>query len=154
MAAITEIMDGKIAQFSLEIEIGGDVKKTWRALTEQIDEWWLPDFREAGEGSVVSLDTGAGGHLVERTPDGTSLLWYTVLRSQPEKVIELYGASSPDWGGPSLSFLKLELVPNDAGCVLQITVTLSGRVTDLLQQNLNEGWQQLFGEGLKNFVEK
>lgn len=47
-------------QYELEVPIEAPPSAVLKALTEEIDAWWLPDFHMVGEGSVVSLEAAAG----------------------------------------------------------------------------------------------
>jgi hypothetical protein len=108
-----------------------------------------------GEGSTLTFDTRAGGGLVEHTPDNGSLLWMTVHWCRPEQfTIYLVGHIAPDWGGPSTSHLKLELIARgENGCTLKVVDAHVGRVDDANIESLRSGWTQLFTDGLKAFAE-
>ncbi len=142
-----------IHQFELEIEIAAPTALVWQAMTDETDAWWLPDFRAAGAGSVVTFNAQPGGSLVETLPDGSGLVWYTVQMTQPGKTIYLVGHTAPDWGGPRLSMLKLSLESRGEGTVLKVSEALMGRL-DKDSCDTEQGWRQLFGDGLKRHVEK
>jgi len=149
---MAENTTASIHQFELEIEIDATQQRVWEALTDEVDAWWLPDFRAVGEGSVVSFDIRPGGNLIEKLPDGSGLVWYTVQMVQPGKALYLVGHTAPDWGGPKLSMLKLSLEARGGGTVLKIGEALMGRLGED-SSGTAEGWQQLFGDGLKQHVE-
>ena len=44
-------LDVRAAQYEFEIPIGRPPADVWRALTAEIQAWWLPDFHMVGEGS-------------------------------------------------------------------------------------------------------
>lgn len=142
-----------IHQFEIEIEIDADPERVWQALTDEVDLWWLPDFRAAGEGSVVSFDVRPGGSLIETLPDGSGLVWYTVQMTQPGEALYLVGHTAPDWGGPKLSMLKLSLEAHGKGTRLTVSEALMGRLGDD-SSGTEEGWRQLFGDGLKKHAER
>ena len=141
----------QVAQYELEIEIKADRERVWQALTGETDAWWLPDFRSLGD-SVVTLDPVPGGGLTESCADGRSLLWYTVQMIVPSESMYLVGHTAPDWGGPTLSMLKLELQDRGEGCALLVSDALLGRVSDTQASSLSDGWRQLFGDGLGRYV--
>jgi len=150
---VAALETASIHQFELEIEINAPVGRVWEALTDEIDAWWLPDFRAAGADSVVSFHARPGGALVETLPDGSGLVWYTVQMTQPGKAIYLVGHEAPDWGGPRISMLKLSLETHASGTVLKVGDTRMGRI-DRDVRATEEGWRQLFGDGLKRHVEE
>ncbi len=142
----------QIGQFELEVELRASPEKAWRALTEEIDKWWLPDFRATGEGSVVRLETRAGGSLVEETPDGNELVWYTVQMVTPGSRLYLVGHAAADWGGPNVSMLKIALAPQGKGSVLTISDSIVGRINDAQLEGIADGWKALFGKGFADYV--
>jgi uncharacterized protein YndB with AHSA1/START domain len=150
---MSNVEGSQIHQFELEITIAASKSRVWEALTEETNAWWLADFRALGEGSTVTFDAKPGGHLVENTPDGGGLVWYSVQMAQPGSALYLVGHTAPDWGGPTLSMLKLSLEATEDGCTLKVSDSLVGRVSEQQAKSLKSGWAQLFGEGLKAHAE-
>jgi len=126
----------------------------WRALCDETDLWWLPDFHMVGAGSRVTLEPRAGGHLREEGPDGASLLWYTVLQCRPGEALDLVGHVASQYGGPATTLLSLALEERAGATTLRVTDALVGRVSDETLGALEAGWRQLFGEGLKGHAER
>jgi uncharacterized protein YndB with AHSA1/START domain len=147
------ILDTRALQYELEVVIDASPEKVWRALTEDTNAWWLPDFHMVGEGSRVRLEARAGGQLIEEREDGGSLLWYTVLMCTPGKALHLAGHVGPKWGGPATTLLELELEERQGKTALRIADALVGHVADETVASLESGWRQLFTEGLKSYVE-
>ena len=73
--------------YELAIQINAPRERVWKAITQEANYWWLPDFRMVGENSTVSLELKAGGGLIEQTEEGGSLLWYTVQWFQPSSFV-------------------------------------------------------------------
>ncbi len=142
-------------QYELEIEIAAPREKVWKAMLEETNAWWLPDFHQVAPDSVVTFDPNPGGcGLLEQTTDGSALMWYTVQMHLPAQFkIYLVGHLAPEWGGPSTSSMKLALDETDTGCVLRVTDALHGNVDEKSLHSTQVGWTQLFGEGLKELVE-
>ena len=140
----------------LEIAIDAPRSKVWKALIEEINQWWLADFRVAGPDSKVSFDPTPGGKgLIEITPDGGGLQWFATQMYMPADFkIYVVGNVAPEWGGPTTSNLKLSLVETESGCKLQIHEARHGNVDEKQAQCAADGWKQLFTDGLKAFVEK
>ena len=139
------------AEYFIEIPIAAPPETVWRCLTEEIDAWWLPDFRLVGAGSRVTLDARAGGQLLEQLEGGGSLLWYTVAMCTPGRSLDLVGHLSPDYGGPATSMLKLELeaAGRDRGAtLLKVRDALVGHLSPTLARTMRDGWTQLFTDGL------
>jgi len=147
-------METRAKKYQLEIVIDAATDVVWRALVDEMDAWWLPDFHMLGEGSVVTFDATAGGHLIERKEDGGSLLWYTVSMCTPGESLHLVGHLAPAFGGPATTMLHLALAERDGATVLSVEDALFGHFSDETVTSLEAGWGQLFGDGLKRHVEE
>lgn len=145
--------DTRALSYALQVDIDAPRDAVWRALTEQIDAWWLPDFHMIAADSVVRFDARAGGQLVEEQAGGGSLLWYTVAMCAPGESLHLVGHLAPPWGGPATTMLHLALEERDGGTRLAVTDSLFGVVDEKAAAQQEEGWRQLFEAGLKAHVE-
>jgi uncharacterized protein YndB with AHSA1/START domain len=143
----------RCVQYELAISIAASPSRVWRGLVDQLSGWWLPDFHMLGSESLVTLEPRAGGRLYEQHGK-TELLWYTVLAITPDSALDLVGQCSADYGGPSTSLLSIRLYAEQKGTRLTIRDSLYGHVTDSHAGSLATGWEQLFTEGLKAFVER
>jgi uncharacterized protein YndB with AHSA1/START domain len=144
----------RVAQYEIEVPIERPRADVWRSLTEEIDAWWLPDFHMVGEGSVVTLDARAGGQLLEARADGSSLLWCSVHMCVPGEALYLVGHLAPDWGGPTLSMLKIALEDRGEGTLVRLSDSQLGPVSDENLRSQEDGWRQLLGDGLKRHCER
>lgn len=142
-----------VLRYELEIPISAPRAAVWEALTREIDAWWLPGFRMTGPDAVVSLDAEAGGVLIERRPNGASLLWYQVLMCEPGAALHMVGHIGPDWGGPAMSMLKLTLEDDAGGCILRVGDAIVGAAGGATADSLKAGWTELFSDGLKRYIE-
>ena len=144
-----------IGQTGLTLEIDAPRERVWRALTEEIGQWWLPDFYAGGEATkAVILEPRVGGRLYEDWGDGGGLLWYTVIALQPPRSIDLAGHLTPAFGGPAKTYLKLELEEAGGKTRLVVSDAVLGRTSEGAVEQMRSGWQMLFGDGLKAHVEK
>lgn len=153
LGAMTQ--EARCCSYELEIAIEAPREKVWEAILEETNAWWLPDFHVAGPDSTVTFDPRAGGQgLVEETPEGDGLVWYSPHMFQPSAYkIYLIGHIGPEWGGPATSSLKLALDTTETGCLLKVTDARHGNVDEKQLKSYAEGWTQLFTDGLKHFVE-
>ena len=141
--------------YELEIAIEAPPAQIWKAIFEQTESWWIPEFRVAGANSKISFDPTPGGRgIMEETQHGGGLQWYTVQMYLPEQFkVYLVGHIAPEWGGPMTSHLMLAVDESDTGGVLKIADARNGNVDEQHVQSYKDGWQQLFTDGLKAFVE-
>lgn len=140
--------------YELHINICASRQESWHVLTQQINGWWLPEFRILGTDSEVTFRADAGGQLVEKSPDGRTLLWFTTQMVVPRETIYLVGHCAADWGGPYISMLKLSLHDEQNGCRLDVHDSLMGNVKSGQLTSVKDGWCQLFTDGLKKMTEK
>jgi uncharacterized protein YndB with AHSA1/START domain len=143
----------RCAQYEFSIDIEASRERVWRGLTDQLGSWWLPDFHMLGADSIVTLEPHAGGRLFEQNND-QHLLWYTVIAIQKNESLDLVGYINAKFGGPATTMLNATLAGQGTNrTVLRISDSLYGRVSDGLVNSLDTGWQMLFNNGLKAFVE-
>lgn len=149
----TKSMEVRCIQYELSITIEAARARVWRGLTDQLGAWWLPDFHMLGTDSLVTLEPRAGGRLYEQN-GANELLWYTVLSIAQGESMDLVGYCSADYGGPATTMLSMRLVEEAGGTRLTIRDSLFGHVTERTAESLRSGWNQLFTDGLKAFVER
>ena len=142
-------------QYELEINIKAERQAVWKAIVEETNVWWLPDFHMVDEASTVEFDIRPGGHgLIEHRDNGAFLVWYSVQFYQPEQFkIYVIGNVAPEWGGPSTSHLCLSLEEHHDGCILKVSDAHHGCINVAYVNSLKDGWGRLFGEGLRHHVE-
>ncbi len=152
----TKTSETRCMEYELEIQIKAERHTVWKAIIEETNVWWLPDFHMVDEASVVEFDVRPGGRgLVEYRTDDAFLLWYSVQYYLPEQFkVYLLGNVAPDWGGPSTSNLCLSLEEHQEGCNLKVSDAHHGCVSEEYINSLKNGWGRLFGEGLHHHVER
>ena len=120
-------IEARVVQYEFEIDIEASPSRVWRALTDQISSWWLPDFHVLGQDSIVTLEPIPGGRLFEQS-GSKGLLWYTVLAISVNESLSLAGYCTPDWGGPFTTLLTIKLVENGKGTCVIVSDALYGKV--------------------------
>ena len=148
-----EQSSASIFKYQFDIAINQPASRVWTVMFEQINEWWMSDFRALGSDSVMSLEAKTGATLLENGADGSSLEWYRVQMCIPGKSLYLVGYMAPDWGGPTTSMLKLSVAEDGGNCVLTVSDALVGKVNEAAAKSAQNGWLELFGSGLKQFTE-
>lgn len=148
------IYESKISSLQLETEIDADQTDVWKALTENIGEWWPAEFYAGGEpGSRrFSLETQPGGRMMESWGDGGGVLWGAVVCVEPNVRLQVIGATFPGWGGPSQWFGTWDLVSSGEKTLLKFTEHAIGRVAESGMDEKSKGWQFLWAT-LKSHVE-
>jgi uncharacterized protein YndB with AHSA1/START domain len=112
--------DGGVIRF--ERHLAYAVRDVWDAITNpaRLAEWWLPFDAD------ITVDLREGGHMVfAATGDEPIEMTSTILRVEPPMLLE------HTHGDPG-SYMRWELEPDDAGCVLRLShfVTDTGAAID------------------------
>lgn len=143
------------AEVAMEISIDAPRDRVWRALVADIGAWWRKDFLHPRARSFT-LDPRPGGRVVEDWGDGEGRLWYTVVSLEAPGRLQLVGHLMPgDCGGSAgTSHLTLELEEREGRTTIALSDVVIGRLRPDLRSDLAEGWQLLFRDALKPFVEK
>ena len=148
------VSETRSIQIEMEIRIDASKEKVWTAFVEEMDGWWLPDFRVTGDPKAVVFENKVGGRLYEDEGDGQGLLWFTILSLKHAESMHLSGQICPPFGGPATTILYLQFEDDGHGAmVLKVTNSLFGCVDESSAGPIREGWQYLFGQGLKSHVE-
>jgi uncharacterized protein YndB with AHSA1/START domain len=143
-----------IGQVELEIPVEAPRERVWKAFVEEIGQWWLKDFYAGPNAQAFVLEPRLGGRMYEDWGDGAGLLWYTVIGIDPPRSLDLAGHLTPAFGGPAKTYLRIAFEEDGGRTRLKISDSIFGRVTPASAEQFRAGWEMLFGQGLKAWVEK
>jgi hypothetical protein len=149
---VSTVSNAKVVTLTCKVEIAAKKSIVWDAMVHAIDRWWLPQHRVAPNSQMMVLEPRAGGRFYEEAPGG-GLLWYTVQMIAPEESLDLYGCLAARFGGPAVSLLHIALSESKGVTTVTISDSLIGGFSDELGAQTYAGWKELFGEGLKPYVE-
>lgn len=137
-----------------ETKINNEKVRVWKALTEEIDQWWQRDFNQNPKTTDFILESKLGGLMYERGKDN-GLVWATVIGLDAPNSIRLKGHLSPEHGGPAISFSKIELEEHSKKSTrLKLSDTVFGSISQALQSDLLKTWKAIFEQGLKPYLER
>jgi uncharacterized protein YndB with AHSA1/START domain len=139
-------------QVELELTIEAPRERVWTALVQEMGAWWRKDFYCAG-GKRFVMEPFVGGRVYEDAGDGNGLHWYTVTVLSAPRLLALSGQLAPPWGGPAVSFVRIELEAAGERTRLRLSDSLFGVVDEGSHASISEGWRLLIGEGLKPHAE-
>ena len=137
----------------IEITIKAKKQHVWQALTEETGKWWKKDFFTNPKTREFVLESRLGGLMYEDAGEDEGLVWASVIGIDSPNSLQLRGQLSPKFGGPAISFMKIQLEDSKESTLLKITDTIFGSISKNLQKNLTEGWQAIFEQGLKPYAE-
>jgi uncharacterized protein YndB with AHSA1/START domain len=138
----------------IELNIKAKKTRVWQALTEETGIWWKKDFYTNPKTREFVLESRLGGLMYEDAGEEEGLVWASVIGIDSPNSLQLKGQLSPKFGGPAISFMKIQLEDSEGSTLLKITDTIFGSISENLQKNLTEGWQAIFEEGLKPHAEQ
>ena len=138
----------------IELIIKAKKQRVWQALTEETGKWWTKNFFTNPKTREFVLESKLGGLMYEDTGEDEGLVLASVIGIDSPNSLQLKGQLSPKFGGPAISFMKIQLEDSDESTLLKITDTIFGSISGNLQKSLTEGWQAIFKEGLKPYAEK
>ena len=137
----------------VEITINAHQQAVWLALIHDISSWWRTDFYTSPKTQQFVLEPKLGGLMYEDHGNGQGLVWAEVIGIDEPGQLQLKGHLFPAFGGPAVSFLEIKLEASGEQTILKLTDSYVGNTDEKMRQSLTEGWQFLFGEGLKPYAE-
>jgi uncharacterized protein YndB with AHSA1/START domain len=159
MSKETSILPVGAANVTIEITINAPVSKTWNTMIANIGQWWRKDFLICEDSQGMTLEPRIGGLLRENAGAADcGFVWGNIISYQPQSHLAYIAQIVPPWGGPAQSVVQISLKPGaddpENSTLLTLTDSIVGHLTDDLVSGLDEGWNQLYGEGgLKTYVE-
>ena len=147
----TAAMATTVARVEMEIEISATPGEVWQALVRDTSFWWPKDFY-TGPAKGFHIEPRLGGRVFEDWGDGNGVIWYTVFGVNPGVSLDLQGCMAVPYG-PALTLLHLDLAPRGSGTRLALSDSTIGAAGHEGTEEKTKGWQQVFGAGLKAFVE-
>lgn len=138
----------------LEYEFNVPVDKAWRAFAEETTAWWTKDFFAMPTSTRMILELEIGGKLYEAGPDGSGVLWATVIMMERGKSIDFAGTLTRMFGGPSTVSNRFEFHDYDGRTKMKLLTDSFGYIDPEGEKQLKEGWDYLFKKMFKQYVEK
>jgi uncharacterized protein YndB with AHSA1/START domain len=127
----------------------------WRALTEEIDQWWPKDHTWWGEQGILAIEPVAGGCFCE-TAGRRSAQHMQISFVEPYKLLRMTGGLGPLQGMGMHGALDWQLVQKEDVTEVTLTYRVSGIHPDGFKQ-LAAIVAQVQGiqlQALKTYVEK
>jgi hypothetical protein len=115
-SARAEIEDATPDGFTLEnvVQVPTDAATTWKALVEDVDQWWPADHTWWGAEGVLTIEPRAGGCFCERRGEQQAL-HMLVAFVDPPRLLRLTGGLGPLQGMGLHGALELRLAPAEGG---------------------------------------
>jgi len=107
------------------VQVNADPDVVWRALVDQVDDWWPKDHSWWGEQTRFRIDAHAGGCFCESHGD-RSAEHMRVSLVEPGKLLRMTGGLGPLQGMGLHGALDWRLVARDQGTEIVLTYRVSG----------------------------
>ncbi len=147
----TMVTRPEILQIEQEIRIAAPPGRVFKALTEEVSEWWGRGYRLLDEDSTVKVIPHVGEHMLE-TSGSREASWGMVTSVEPDRELELTGRMG--MGGAVTGVIRYELEPDGAGTLLKLSHHATGEIDEDTEANYTKGWQYLLGECLRGYLDE
>lgn len=139
---------GKVARVETEVRLNAPAERVFRALTEEINDWWA--FRTRPDARIV-YETRIGGRCYEEWPGGGGLLYGEVVRWEPGVCVETRGPGGV--GRAYHTYNRDHVSPDGEGCVYRKSLVLWGEVPPEIVKMYTEGSRYILEQMLRDYVE-
>lgn len=137
-------------QIEQEVEIRASRERVFKALTEEINEWWA--FRLGAKDSRFSFEPKINGVFYEDWGNGQGAVWGTVIYLKEQEEIRMNGLLGMKGAVNSNYTYKLEERGNST--VLKLSHHAVGLLEPQWEEAHQHGWHELLGQYLKKYVEE
>src|SRR5438128_1593259 len=129
-AAQAKVLDSSAQGFTVDntATVAVDVKTSWDALVDHVDDWWPKDHSWFGKDGKFSIDARAGGCFCEKAGD-RSALHMTIGYVDPGHVLRMLGGLGPLAGLGLSGTMDWTLVPIAGGTKITLHYVAGGYTT-------------------------
>ena len=108
------------------IALDASPEAAYRAITEEVSNWWIADHTWSGDAANLSIDARAGGCFCEKLADGGSMQHMLITWAQPGKELRMTGGLGPLQMMGVHGGMQWRLKPADEGSVLEYNYVVTG----------------------------
>jgi len=136
----------QMGNLQMQVIIEASATTVWRALVDNIGDWWPAEFYTGGDSSQrrFRIEPTPGGRMFEDWGDGNGTLWGTVVAVDPARKLQIHGVIFPDYGGPNHNFGTWLLEEGDGSTTMTYSEAIVGRVSDAGLKEKDKGWTFLW----------
>ena len=98
----------------------------YRAVTEELGNWWIADHTWSGDAANLSIDARAGGCFCEKLADGGSMQHMLITWAQPGKEIRMTGGLGPLQMMGVHGGMQWRFEPTEEGSILEFNYVVTG----------------------------
>ena len=145
----------KELQIVQTLSINASREQVFEAITQHTSVWWGAPYQHTPGARRLILESKVGGRLYEDLGNEQGLLMGTVVFIKPPEALRITGPMF--MAGPVQGTISFQLESKEAGTQLNFTHRVIGPADEVNEQfrtAYNQGWQDLIGVRLKNYVEQ
>jgi uncharacterized protein YndB with AHSA1/START domain len=139
----------KYAHIVQEHVIKAPRAKVYQALTEGANSWWSHRVNDDAE---VRMDARLGGRFWEELKNGGGMQYARVRWLKPGEEIEFEGSMGFD--GPATGVFSFTLEEKGGSTLVKLEHKFFGPLSDETEGMYTQGWTELLGTNLKEFIEQ
>ncbi len=140
-------------KIEFQFQIDSSINQVWSNLVNETTKWWSKDFYSSPKTRAFHIEAKPGGRMYEDYGNNEGMVWADVLLVDSPRIIEFKGNLSPQFGGPAFSYLRLAMEENGNSTIMNVSDHVMGAVDEESQRQIAQGWQMIFEEAFKNYVE-
>ena len=134
-----------------DVEIEASASAVFAGLTEDIGEWWGAPYLQANSAVDVVLDAKPGGMMLERAKGDDGAIWAFVQEIHRDRFLALEGRMHM---APAVyARTTFKLAEHGGRTQLSFAQHAVGHFNSRHGEIFAEGWRDLLGKRLKDFVE-
>ncbi len=142
-----------VVQVKLETTINENLQTVWDCLVNDTAKWWRKDFYTNQKTKGFHIEARLGGRAYEDFGEEEGLTWSEVIGVDSPNSIQFKGLLAPDFGGPAISYISIQLSPNGEGTIFKLTDTLFGAIDEASASQIETGWKMIYEEAFKKYVQ-
>lgn len=127
-----EVIDASETHFTVRnrFRVSASAENAYKALVEDVGEWWHPDHTWSGNPDKLSIDEEAGGCFCEELERGGSVEHMRVVYVDRGKLLRMSGGLGPLQELPVAGTLTFTFEASDAGTDIVLEYRVFGRHDD------------------------
>lgn len=138
----------------VDIDIHAPKSYVWECLLHKTSMWWPREFHTSPFTRKMVFDDFLGGRLYEDFGNNEGIIWTDIITIKSPDYITMRGQLSPEFGGPNISFNRIELEKiTDESCKFHFREDWIVEKDEKFLKEMKDGWITIFS-GLKEMIEK
>lgn len=127
----------------IEVIVPVNVAHAWEYYFNQVNSWWSKDYFSSPKTKRFHIETFIGGRIYEDFGEGDGVIWGDVIGADYLHSIDIRGNLTKTFGGPALTYERLEFEKVSGGTKLTYKMDVIGHYTESSIASLKQGWEDI-----------